>query len=95
MEFVVVDVSAVFTYVVLLRRKNVRVVLNTFIIIAIGIIMIDILFVITYVNNTIVHVVVVVVVVVAVVAVWFVFLVNADVLYRGYTVNRKGNYFFQ
>lgn len=93
MEFVVVDVSAVFTYVVLLRRKNVRVVLNTFIIIAIGIIMIDILFVITYVNNTIVHVVVVVVVVV--VAVWFVFLVNADVLYRGYTVNRKGNYFFQ
>lgn len=94
MEFVVVDVSAVFTYVVLLRRKNVRVVLNTFIIVAIGIIMIDILFVITYVNNTIVHVVVVVVVVV-VVAVWFVFLVNADVLYRGYTVNRKGNYFFQ
>ena len=92
MEFVVVDVSAVFTYVVLLRRKNVRVVLNTFIIIAIGIIMIEILFVITYVNNTIVHVVVVVVVAVAV---WFVFLVNADVLYRGYTVNRKGNYFFQ
>jgi hypothetical protein len=93
MEFVVVNVSAVFTYVVLLRRKNVRVVLNTFIIIAIGIIMIDILFVITYVNNTIVHVVVVVVVVV--VAVWFVFLVNADVFYKGCTVNRKGNYFFQ
>lgn len=46
--------------------------------------MIDILFVITYVNNTIVHVVVVVVVVV-VVAVWFVFLVNADVLYKGCT----------
>ena len=45
--------------------------------------MIDILFVITYVNNTIVHVVVVVVVVV--VAVWFVFLVNADVLYKGCT----------
>lgn len=73
---IVVYVSAVFTYVVLLRRKKVGLVLITFIIITIGMIMIDILFVITYVNNLIVDVVVVLV------AVWFVLFVNADVFYN-------------